>query len=290
MNHFYQWIAGSLVALGLYLLLSYFFPGVYGPARKVMRLLAPKRLTQSQVMQNQIAEKIAPQLSLDPIKRAQMEMTLKNLGHTESPELFQARALAQSLYFMAMASVSLLISVPLGVGIMAFCGISFYNRQSTSLERELVKKRNQIEKELPQFASTICQSLGSTRDIVAILSAYRRVCGPTLAQEIDKTLNDVVTGNAERAIHAFEMRIASPKLSQLTRGLLAVLRGEDQRQYFDILAAEFRKSQDEAIERELLERPHKLYPYMGVLFVFLILMIVASLGTDIYHSLGSITG
>ena len=290
MSRIYPWIAGALAAHGMYLLLSYFFPGVYRPARKVMRLLAPKRLTRSQVMQNQIAEKIAPQLSLDPIKRAQMEMTLKNLGHTESPELFQARALAQSLYFAAMASVTLLISVPLGAGIMVFCGIWFYNRQSGSLERELIKKREQIEKELPQFSSTICQSLGSTRDIVAILSAYRRVCGPTLAQEIDKTLNDVVTGNAERAIHAFEMRIASPKLSQLTRGLLAVLRGEDQRQYFDILAAEFRKSQDEAIERELLERPHKLYPYMGVLFVFLILMIVASLGTDIYHSLGSITG
>lgn len=286
----YQWLSAVFIGAGLYLVLSSCFPGVYAPARKAMRLHAPKKLTRNQVVQNQLAEKIAPNISMDPIRRSQIEMTLRNLGHTESPEMFRAKAIAQSLYFAAMASVSLLISLPLGVAIVIFCGVWFYNRQISSLDRELAEKRAAIEKELPQFAQTICQSLGTTRDIVAILSAYRRVCGPTLAREIDKTLNDVITGNAERAVHSFELRIASPKLSQLTRGLLAVLRGEDQRQYFDILAGEFRKSQDEAIERELLERPHKLYPYMGVLFVFLVLMIIASLGTDLYHSLSTITG
>ena len=149
------------------------------------------------------------------------------------------------------------------------------------LEKELAAKRAAIERELPQFASTIRQSLGTTRDVVAILSSYRRVCGPALAGEIDKTINDMTTGNAERAIRALESRVASPKLGQLTRGLLAVLRGDDQRMYFDVLAEEYRKSQNEEVERELLRRPQKLYPYMGAMFVGFALMLVVSLGTEI---------
>lgn len=285
-----KWLVGLLIGVGLFLVLSSCLPGLYAPARRAMRFRAPKQLTQSQILMNQIAEKIAPQLDLDPIKRSQTEMMLHNLGHTETPEVFHARAIAQSAYFVVLSSVTLLISVPLGIAIMIFCGIWFYNRQTSSLERELAEKRTAIERELPQFASTICQSLGSTRDIVAILTSYRRVCGPALAREIDKTVNDIMTGNAERAIHALESRVASAKLSQLTRGLLAVLRGDDQRQYFDVLTGEFRKSQDEVIERELLQRPQKLYPYMGVLFVFLILMMLASVGVDLVRTLQTITG
>lgn len=90
---------------------------------------------------------------------------------------------------------------------------------------------------------------------------------------------DMVTGNPERAVKALESRVASPKLGQVTRGLIAVLRGDDQRIYFDMLAAEFRKSQNEEVEKELLKRPSKLNPYMGLLFVCMCLMIAASLGT-----------
>ena len=280
-----NWISAALSAMGIYLILSASFPGIYAPARKALRFRAPKKLTQSQVLQNQIAEWIAPRLDLDPIKRSRTELLLRNLNHSETPELFQARALSRSLFATVAGMPVIVLSLPLGLIVMLFIGISYYRKQFSSLERELEEKRAIIERELPQFASTICQSLGTTRDVVAILTSYRRVCGPTLAGEIDKTLNDIMTGNAERAIRALESRIASPKLSQLTRGLLAVMRGDDQRQYFDVLAEEFRRSQDEAVERELLQRPQKLYPYMGVLFVFFALMIGASLGLDLINSL-----
>ena len=74
---------------------------------------------------------------------------------------------------------------------MLLVGVWFYRKDRKSLEMELAIKRSAIERELPQFASTIRQSLGTTRDIVAILTSYRRVCGPALAGEIDKTLNDM---------------------------------------------------------------------------------------------------
>lgn len=284
------WISALLCCVGVFLILSSSLPSLYPPARKALRFRAPKRLTQSQILQNQLAEKIAPLLDLDPIKRSQTEQLLQSLGHPESPELFCARGIAQSLFLAALMSFLLLISVPVGLGVMLFVAVIYYKKQTTSLEKELAKKRAAIERELPQMASTVCQSLGTTHDIVAILQSYRRICGPVLAGEIDKTLNDIMTGNPERAIRALESRVASPKLGQITRGLLAVMRGDDQRQYFDILAHDLRRSQDEAVERELLERPQKLHPYMGVLFVFFVLMLVASFGADLANSFGVILG
>ena len=280
-------VIAVLIAGGLFLIGTACFPGIYPPAQKALRFRAPKKLTQSQVVINQLAERIAPLLNLDPIKRSQTELSLQSLGHSETPEMFHAKAIAQSVVMAALCAVVAVFSVPLGIGVMVFTGFLFYRRQIMALERELLERRTLIERELPQFASTICQSLQSTRDVVAILRAYRRVCGHVLAGEIDKTLNDIMTGNAERAIRALDERIASPQLSQITRGLLAVMRGDDQRQQFEWMSEEFRKAQDEAVERMLLQRPQKLHPYMGVLFVFLVLMMGIALGTDIAESLKS---
>lgn len=285
-----KWLVVALIAAGSYILLTAGFPGIYAPARKALRSRAPKALTQSQVLQNQLADQIAPRLELDPIKRSQVDALLRNLGHQESPELFQARALAGSIFTGALCTALLLFSVPLGVIGMVLTGAAYYGKQQKALEKELAEKRMVIERELPQFASTIRQNLNTTRDVVSILTSYRRVCGPTLAGEIDKTLNDMMTGNAERAIRALESRVASPKLGQLTRGLLAVLRGDDQRMYFDVLAEEYRKSQDEEVERELLRRPQKLNPYMALMFGGFILMIIASIGTELVNGLHQFFG
>ena len=194
-----KWLVVALIAAGSYILLTAGFPGIYTPARKALRSRAPKALTQSQVLQNQLADQIAPRLELDPIKRSQVDALLRNLGHQESPELFQARALAGSIFTGALCTALLLFSVPLGVIGMVLTGAAYYGKQQKALEKELAEKRMAIERELPQFASTIRQNLSTTRDVVSILTSYRRVCGPTLAGEIDKTLNDMMTGNAERA-------------------------------------------------------------------------------------------
>lgn len=281
----WNWLVAILASFGVYCILTARFPGIYGPARRALRKRAPKPLTQSQIMQNRLAQKIAPLLQLEPIQRDQMKNMLVNLGHTETPELFQAHAIAEGVTMAVLSAPLLLLSLPLGAGAMLIIGYAFYKKQVKRLTKELKIKREAIERELPQFASTIRQSLNSTRDVIAIFKSYSRICGPTLRGEIDKTLNDMLTGNNERAIKAMEGRVASPKLGQLTRGLVAVLRGENQSVYFDVLAEEYKKAQDEEVERELLRRPQQLYPYMGLLGVCFLAMIAASLGQDIFSKI-----
>ena len=57
--------------------------------------------------------------------------------------------------------------------------------------------------------------------------------------------------------------------------------------YFDVLAGEYRKAQDEEVNRLLLERPKALHPYMAAMFVALVIMIGATVGVDLIEQIGN---
>lgn len=268
----------ALWVIGLWLIVSPHCEGVYRPAALAIRHRAPKPLSQTEVIIQRLSAILEPHIDLDAINRSTLEETLSALGYTETPEAWKARALAKAGLFAVAVLPFLLVSPFFAIASMALVGIAVYQQQNKRLKNEMSARRQSIERELPQFAATIRQSLTSTRDVVAILTTYRKICGPALQGEITRTLNDMVTGNPERAIKAMEGRVASAKLGQVTRGLIAILRGDDQQIYFDMLAAEFRKSQNEEVEKELLKRPSKLNPYMGLLFACLCLMVAAGLG------------
>lgn len=268
----------ALWAIGLWLIISPYCEGIYRPAALAIRHRAPKPLSQTEIIVQRIAAILEPHIDMDAIKRSTLEETLSALGHTETPEAWKAKALARAGLFAVALLPCLLISPFFALAGMALVGVRIYQKQNKKLENEMSSRRQSIERELPQFAATIRQSLTSTRDVVAILTTYRKICGPALQGEITRTLNDMVTGNPERAIKAMEGRVASAKLGQVTRGLIAVLRGDDQQIYFDMLAAEFRKSQNEEVAKELLKRPSKLIPYMVLLFACLCMMVAAGWG------------
>lgn len=270
-----------LCTVGLWLLIPARLPGIYRPAALAIRHRAPKPITQTEAVIQRIALMLAPHIDMDPINRAQLDEMLHSLRRTETPELWEARALAKALLCAAVMMPSLLVSPAFAIAGMVLFGVAIYQQQTKQLKTEMEARKQSIERELPQFAGTIRQSLNSTYDVVTILATYRKICGSALKEEIGRTLNDMVTGNPERAIKAMEGRVASAKLGQVTRGLIAVLRGDDQRIYFDMLAAEFRKSQNEEVEKELLKRPSKMNPYLGILLICICLVIAASLGIDI---------
>lgn len=276
-----------LLAFGLYLLLSIGTATVYRPAAAVLRRRAPKALTQTQLVIARLAAIIRPHMDLEPIQRERLADTLSSLGRPESPEDFKANALARAMLYSAALLWTPLLNPILGAALILTVCIALYSQEEKKLRGEMEERRQRIERELPQFASTIRQSLNSTHDVVAILETYRKVCGPVLRAEIDHTLNDMVTGNPERALKALEGRVASAQLGQLTRGLISVLRGDDQRLYFDMLSAEYRKAQNEEVAKALLKRPEQLSTYMGLLFGCVVLMIAASLGTYLAQQMGT---
>ncbi len=275
-----------LAALGIYTIGVIACPGVYAPAAAALRKRAPKKISQMEVFIMTLAQKISPLLDLDPIKRARLQDELKSLGYNETPEMYHAMALSRG-FIMSIFGIPLLaVSPVVGAVGVALVFWQVFSKQEKKLKIELEKRKKQIERELPQFAGTIRQSLNSTHDVIAIFESYRKICGASLKSEIDRTLNDMKTGNPERAIKALESRVNSAELSQLTRGLIGVMRGDDQRVYFDMLTDEYRQAQDAAVARELINRPAKLLPNMAMLFGCITLMVGVALGLYLKLQLG----
>lgn len=252
-----KWILFAITAVSCFVLLSYYFAGINPAVQKAVRSRGERKAKFTDVWADSLANKIAPLIEMDEISMVSLKSDLESLGYTVTPQLYNARAISQSVIsvipFLALTLVS---PIFLLVGIA--CAIFLFQGTKQKIKREITARRKAIERELPQFAGTIRQSLITSRNIVSILQSYRKVCGDALRKEIDKTLNDVKMGNEELALAAFEQRINSSKVSELVRGLISVVHGEDQRMYFEMLTHEFIKSENEEIKRAYQERPAKL--------------------------------
>lgn len=268
----------SLSFIGLWYIFTALIETVSPAVKKAVKNRMDKELSASAVFISKTAKKVAPYISLDPIKKEALQRDLVTVNNPASPEMFYAEGYITAALYSLAGVVLLLISVPLGIAVMLGCFFAIYNQEISKLQKTLIKRRKLIERELPQFSGTIRQNLNTTRDIVTILESYRKVCGETLLLEINKTLNDVKTGNAELALKAFDARIASPKLSELIRGLIGLTHGDDQKLYFDLLTEDYIKAQNEEVKKELLARPAKLKPFIITLLISMILMFVAAIG------------
>ncbi|MEG1752515.1 MAG: hypothetical protein RR234_01245 [Christensenella sp.] len=268
----------SLSFFGLWNVFTTLVETVNPAVKKAVKSRMDKELSPSAVFISKMAKKAAPYISLDPIKKETLQRDLVTVNNPSSPEMFYAEGYITAALYSLSGVVLLLISVPLGLAVMLGCFFAIYNQEISKLQKTLLKRRKLIERELPQFSGTIRQNLNTTRDIVTILESYRKVCGETLLLEINKTLNDAKTGNAEIALKAFDARIASPKLSELVRGLIGLTHGDDQKLYFDLLTEDYIKAQNEEVKKELLARPAKLKPFIVTLLISMMLMFVAAIG------------
>ena len=82
------------------------------------------------------------------------------------------------------------------------------------------------------------------------------------------------TGNYETALRNLEQRIPSMGLSEIIRGLLAVMRGDDQRGYFEMLTHDLTVKAKEDLKRAALKRPEKIKPATVSMLCAFILMYI----------------
>ena len=270
-----------LLCTGSYFLLENIALSPTSAAKKAALHRGGVKATWLQASISRLAAKIAGHISFsDELKRQKLQTELISVGSPDSPEQFMALTVATAILH-AIPGIVLLPITPLpGLILATAMAIRAYRKQRNKLTELAQKRREVIEMELPQFARTIRQSLSSTRDVVQIMEAYRKICGPVLRKEIDRTLNDLKSGNAHKALTALDARINSPQVSALVRGLIGLLQGDDQRNYFEMVAFDCAKAQDELIKRELLKRPDRLNVYGWYLVGCVALMIAVALGGD----------
>ena len=233
------------------------------PTKKTSQMMMLSRKQQGtknekllDVYVTKIAGWIAPYLRLDRLKRNKVQRALDIAGLQLTPEVYTARAWVTA-GAVGLCAIPMALLIPLLVPILIGLAVALWFSTYYAAFDFVKKRRKLIEGEIPRFALTVGQSLENDRDVLKILTSYRRVAGKDFGAELDQTIADMKTGNYENALIRFETRIGSPMLSDVIRGLIGVLRGDDQRMYFKMITFDMRQIEQNNLKKEAAKRPKR---------------------------------
>ena len=228
---------------------------------------------------------ISKRVKLSGYRKMQLQSDLNSAGINLSPEMHIANALVQSL-LVALTAVPLYFILPVLSPVMLLAAVYMYFRASKGVAEKIKEKRRKIEYELPRFVSHIDKTLKHNRDVLNIIDTYKENAGEEMAQELEITAADMRSGNYEAALTRLESRVGSSMLSDTTRGLIGVLRGDETDAYWSNLALKFADYQRQLLKAEAQKVPNRvkrlsmclLGCFLAMYLVVIIIQIIVSLG------------
>lgn len=228
-------------------------------------------------------------IRMDAYKRHRMERTLSAAGMDMTPEVYLAYTILKPAAAL-LAVIPCLLIFPLLSPIVVLLAILLYFKESRKAEEMVAERREKIEGELPRFVATVEQELGSSRDVLTILENYKRHSGPDFARELDVLTADMRSSSYEAALVRFEGRLASPMLSDIVRGLIGVLRGDDGRIYFQMLSHDMKQLELQRLKAQAAKIPPKIRVYSFVMLVCFMLIYIVVILMQILTSMGGLFG
>lgn len=232
------------------------------------------------------AVKLARYIPIDEYKRNRMKNTLNASGMNMTPEEYMASAIVKS-GLIAIAVIPCLKILPLLAPFIVFLSIIIYFKEIRKADEQLKEKRNQIERELPRFVATITQELKASRDVLSILENFKKNAGDEFANELDILTADMRSSSYEAALTRFEARINSPMLSDISRGLIGVLRGDDGSMYFQMLSHDMKQLELQRLKAQAMKIPPKIRVFS---FIMLMCFMMTYMAIIIYEIIRSFSG
>ena len=154
---------------------------------------------------------------------------------------------------------------------------------------ELVKARMElIEGELPRFVATIHQELAASRDVLRILENYKKHAGPDFGRELDVLTADMRSSSYEAALIRFEARMGSAIISDIVRGLIGILRGDDGRMYFQMLSHDLKALELQRLKAKAAKIPPKIRVFSFIMLMCFMMTYIVIIVYQIVNSLGSL--
>lgn len=233
-----------------------------------------------------IAVRLAPFLHLDEYKRSRMEKVLKAGGMNLTPEVYQAYALVKAGAVMS-GVIPCMLLFPLLSPVVMILAVLVYFKEVQKADERLKEKREQMEGELPRMVANIEQELKASRNVIGMLERLKGNAGPAFTAELDILLADMRSSNYEAALTRFEARLNSPMLSDVVRGLIGVLRGDDSAVYFQMLSHDFKQIELQKLKAQAQKIPPKIRVFSFVMLVCFLMTYLAIIGYVALMSLGS---
>lgn len=231
-----------------------------------------------------LSVKIAKYLPIDEYKKSRIKNTLKAAGMNQSPEEFMAFALMKGL-LVSLGVIPCLLVLPLLAPVLLFLAVMIYFKEIKKADERLFAKREKIESELPRFVATITQELKASRNVLGILENFKKNAGEEFENELDILTADMRSSSYEAALTRFEARINSPMLSDITRGLIGVLRGDDGGVYFQMLAHDMKQLELQRLKAQAMKIPPKIRVFSFIMLMCFLMTYMAIIAYEILRSL-----
>lgn len=286
---------GLLFLFGFFLALGLFFLAAaalrlptIGAARAMLGTVKQERKSAKTLETGlmTVAVRLAKHIRMDEYKRGRMANVLKAGGINVTPEVYQAYALTKAGTAL-LGVIPCVFLLPLLSPIVVILSVLLYFKETQKADEKLKAKREEIEGELPRMVATIEQELKSSRNVIGMLERFKTNAGPALTGELDILLADMRSSNYEAALTRFEARLNSPMLSDVVRGLIGVLRGDDSVVYFQMLAHDFKQIELQRLKAEAQKIPPKIRVFS---FAMLMCFLLTYLAIICYVALESLGG
>ncbi len=231
------------------------------------------------------AVRLSRYIRMDEYKKIRVRNVLSAAGLNTTPELFTASAIVKA-GALGLGIIPALMILPLLAPIILILAVLVYFKEIRRADEALSIKRSKIEQELPRFVATISQELKASRDVLTMLEHFKSNAGEDFAAELDILTADMRSSSYEAALTRFESRINSPMLSDITRGLIGVLRGDDSTVYFQMLSHDMKQLELQRLKAQAMKIPPKIRVFSFAMLMCFLLTYMAIIIYEILTSLG----
>lgn len=276
-------------AMGLYLILAeVFHVPTYRATKAVLNTVRKnrKQAKNSDAVLMELASRLARVLPMDGYSRRKLDAILKSAEIPLTAGQYVALAMVKAGAVL-LCAIPCLFIVPVISPAFIIAGIGIYFSESSKAEKKITARREEIEYELPRFVETLAQELQASRDVLSMLEIYQKSAGAALKNELSITVADMRTGNFEGALARFEARVSSAMLSDVVRGLIGVLRGDDGVAFFRMLSHDMKQLELQRLKRLAMERPPRIRRYSFLLLGCMLLLYMGVMG---YQIIGTMSG
>lgn len=225
-------------------------------------------------------------IHIHPHKKGRMENVIKAAGIDMSAEVYVSYAYIKTALVLA-AIIPCMFIMPLLSIFVLLAAVMVYFGETGKADEMLRQKRETIEDELSRFASTVEQELKNSRDVLSILENYKRNAGKTFARELDIVCADMRSSSYEAALTRFEARLNSSQLSDVVRGLIGVLRGDDSAIYFQMLVHDFKQMELQRLKARAQKIPPKIRKFSFLMLICYLSTYLMIIGFEIVKSMSS---
>ena len=282
-----QIIAGILVGIGVMYILLDIYKIPYLKTSKAVKMLSEnqrEKKSSLDIWLGGIATSLAKVIKINEYKRAELENDLKTAKIDISPEQYRANAIVKALV-LGIFAIPMLFIFPLLSPVIIIAAVIVYDSENKKAGKKIKEKRQIIEYELPRFVATVEKTLKHSRDVLYMIEYYAQNAGELFKEELNITAADMRSSNYETSITRLESRIGTPMMSDVCRGLIGILRGDDMALYWSSLSLKFADVHRQELKQRAQKVPKRVKRLSVALLVCFMLIYVVVIVYQIFSSM-----